>query len=343
MNQRITEPRRYRQPDDKAEISSPRVATAAPRRPFLRPRLASLQVPVLPTLLTLGNGVCGFASACYAVHATPTDRDSLFVAGWLVFAAMVFDTLDGGMARLMRQTSRFGAELESLCDAISFGAAPAFILIQIAPAYDSRLLWVIAAVYLACTMLRLARFNVQTQSDDQHHSFTGLPSPAAGATVASLAMVIAMEPSQTLPGLIRNWLPSHAAILPQLHNAVPVIAVVVAALMVSRVRYPHLVSQMVHGKRHVGHLLQVLFAVVAFIALGVWAAPLVLGTYIATAPLQAVWQLWQRPAQAAGRQAVLPRPVHSPRGNEVRSVADYTNPALPPRDNPAQEEARRIR
>jgi CDP-diacylglycerol--serine O-phosphatidyltransferase len=319
------------------------VATAAPRRALLRPRLASWSVPVLPTLLTLGNGVCGFASACYAVHATPTDRDSLFVAGWLIFAAMVFDTLDGGMARLMRQTSRFGAELESLCDAISFGAAPAFILIQIAPAYDSRLLWLIAALYLACTMLRLARFNVQTQSDDQHHSFTGLPSPAAGATVASLAMVIAMEPSKTLTGLVRDWLPNHAATLPQLHNAAPVIAAALAALMVSRIRYPHLVSQMVHGKRHAGHLAQLVFALIAFIALGVWAAPLVLGTYIVAAPLRAVWQLWRRPAPAAARQASASRPVHVARGSDGRSGADYTNPALPPRDNPAQEEARRIR
>src|SRR5205814_8124369 len=99
-------------------------------------------------------------------HGTPeaTAADELhFVwAGWFILFAMLFDMLDGYVARLSRTASAFGGELDSLCDAISFGAAPAFLLLKLGPgwapsAYLHQLLAGIAALYLACTVLLLAR------------------------------------------------------------------------------------------------------------------------------------------------------------------------------------------
>src|SRR5579863_4728254 len=93
---------------------------------------------VLPTMLTLGNAVCGFGAITFAAKVGLRERsgwgqsdiDCLWIAAVLVFLAMVFDMLDGRAARWAKQTSEFGAQLDSLCDAISFGVAPAVILIK---------------------------------------------------------------------------------------------------------------------------------------------------------------------------------------------------------------------
>src|ERR1043165_9031388 len=94
----------------------------------------------IPTMVTLGNLVCGFASIMLAmrannipvmlppgaVHYKPDDY--LYLAGILIFVAMIFDVLDGSVARLTKSTSKFGMEMDSLCDVVSFGAAPAVLV-----------------------------------------------------------------------------------------------------------------------------------------------------------------------------------------------------------------------
>src|SRR5206468_4325471 len=99
---------------------------------------------VLPTLLTLGNAACGFGAITFAAKWAGADPStSLFTASCLIYLAMLFDALDGSAARWTKQTSEFGAQLDSLCDAISFGAAPAFLMLQFSLSrdYSSRLLW----------------------------------------------------------------------------------------------------------------------------------------------------------------------------------------------------------
>src|SRR5690606_5178394 len=160
------------------------------------------------------------------------------------------DVLDGGVARLTRQTSRFGAELDSLCDAISFGVAPAFVLFKLAGYQHPRLLWPIAAVFMLCTILRLARFNVETAADDAHDSFSGLPSPAAAATVASFAVVAPNESALLVPRTLRYFVPVDWVALPYIQTVLPLMALLLAGLMVSRVRYPHVVNRALHGGLH---------------------------------------------------------------------------------------------
>jgi CDP-diacylglycerol--serine O-phosphatidyltransferase len=175
------------------------------RRAYIR------SVYFLPSLATLGNAVCGFGAMYVAALAamgsaatmspdkwTVWWADHGFVgAAYLIFVAMIFDALDGRLARLTRHTTDFGGQLDSLADVISFGAAPAFIALQLfrsefpnVNVVVSRLIWAIGALYFSCAAIRLARFNVSNEHGEQHHfSFLGLPSPGAGAAVTAAGIL----------------------------------------------------------------------------------------------------------------------------------------------------------
>ncbi|HZU38807.1 MAG TPA: CDP-diacylglycerol--serine O-phosphatidyltransferase [Gemmataceae bacterium] len=221
------------------------------------------KIAILPTLLTLGNAICGFAAIAYASKINPgqpgTER-FFAISGWLIFAAMVFDALDGYVARLSRVASKFGAELDSLCDAISFGLAPAYLLMRMGPGWEPlpslhQALAGIAALYMVCAILRLARYNVETAADPASSKrFRGLPSPGAAGCIAALGLV-----RGTLPQLAHDFRWLDMSIAQQaLQIWATVGALVVALLMVSRVPYPHLTKQMLRGRRHFSHLIQVL-------------------------------------------------------------------------------------
>ena len=115
--------------DETADVSVEGAdGTAGTQRSALakkRRRRRRLTLAVLPTMLTLGNAVCGLASISVAMSVSPNEPDghALFVAGILIFAGMLFDALDGSAARMTGQESQFGAQLDSLCDAITFGTA----------------------------------------------------------------------------------------------------------------------------------------------------------------------------------------------------------------------------
>src|SRR5271163_2766120 len=118
---------------------------------------------------------------------------------------MVFDMLDGYVARLSKTASDFGGELDSLCDVVSFGVTPAFLLLKLGPGWDvplwHQLLAGIAALYFACTALRLARFNVENNPDPSSHKrFRGLPSPGAAGCIAALAIL-----RGEFPAAIASW------------------------------------------------------------------------------------------------------------------------------------------
>lgn len=226
------------------------------------------KIAILPTLLTLANAVCGFAAIAYASKIPQTDASEYFFAlsGWLIFGGMIFDALDGYVARLAKSTSKFGAELDSLCDAVTFGAAPAYLLMQMGPGWDRpqlhQVLAGIATLYMVCTLLRLARYNVESTADPSNGKrFRGLPSPAAAGCLASLAILrgsIGEHFAGVDASMVRSIVETWATLG----------AFVVALLMVSRVSYPHLTKQImgsVRGKRHFSHLIQLL--VVGFVIL----------------------------------------------------------------------------
>ena len=269
-----------------------------------RPRVFA----VLPTLLTLGNAACGFGAITFAakVGPEPNPGNHLFVAALLIFIAMLFDALDGSAARWARQTSDFGAELDSLCDGISFGIAPAFIMLQfirydhtyggvLEPPFDfdiyhPRLLWVIALLFAVCALLRLARFNVETDEDDSHDYFSGLPSPAAAGTVASIPIAmrgikeLAFDTQATdAARQAAEWL------IPAVKVALPLVTLAVACLMVSRIRYAHVFNQLFRGQRSRQHVIQLVFSIAAVFLVQEMAVPLIFGYFAFASPLRAGW------------------------------------------------------
>ena len=145
----------------------------------LTPRRETLQrgIIILPSAFTLGN-------LFFGMHAiVAASRGDLVWAGWFIIFAGILDMLDGRIARFTRTGSKFGAELDSLVDAISFGVAPGFIMYQIYFA-DTQWSWTLSFVYVTAVVVRLARFNVE-QGGEAKRYFHGLPSPAAGMFLAS--------------------------------------------------------------------------------------------------------------------------------------------------------------
>lgn len=150
---------------------------------------------VLPNLLTTGNLFFGFYSAIHAIQG------KFVIAAFTLVAAALFDLLDGRVARLTRTTSAFGAEYDSLCDLISFGLAPALLLYLWALEPFGRLGWMMSFLYLTCSALRLARFNVHNDEIVDSY-FRGLPTPMAAGIVASSVLAfkdLELNPYGSLP------------------------------------------------------------------------------------------------------------------------------------------------
>lgn len=134
-------------------------------------------VSLLPSLFTLANLFCGWACVVHAM------RGEFATAAPFIGVAVVLDMLDGRIARMTGTTSEFGVQLDSLADLISFGMAPAVLAFQWGLIPLGRMGWAVGFVYLTAAALRLARFNIQTNTD--HRYFIGLPSPAAAGLVAA--------------------------------------------------------------------------------------------------------------------------------------------------------------
>jgi CDP-diacylglycerol--serine O-phosphatidyltransferase len=205
----------------------------------------------LPNLMTAGNLFCGFvavikciqarlmtdAGEYAAAHVGLTALELYTQAVWCILLAVVFDSLDGRLARLGGRTSLFGAEFDSLADVVSFGVAPALMVffLILAPRGEYQwfreLGWFIAFIYLLCGAVRLARFNVITNpllhraEAESNKDFVGLPIPAAAGTVASLVLLLIALAERERD--LRQW-----------SLGLPFLLMLVSFLMVSTIRYP---------------------------------------------------------------------------------------------------------
>jgi CDP-diacylglycerol--serine O-phosphatidyltransferase len=246
---------------NKYRIVANRPARPRPRRGrlFRRDRKQRVKyITILPSLITIFNGVFGFMAIALAskeVKPGAGQWSCFAVAGYMVLAAMFADMLDGRLARMSQSTSSFGGQLDSLCDMISFGVAPAFIMLKLVEyklelstaiigGFLHRFIWLAAFAYIACAAIRLARFNVENEENEAAHmSFVGLPSPGAAGVVVSLII------------FQQNEVPT----LDLLVYLLPFITLGVALLMVSQIRYPHLLNVYLTGKKPFGHLIWILF------------------------------------------------------------------------------------
>jgi CDP-diacylglycerol---serine O-phosphatidyltransferase len=239
-------------------------------------------VPNVITLLALCAGLTGIRLAF-------EERYELALAA-IVFAAML-DAVDGRVARMIRGTSRFGAELDSLADFVNFGVAPGLILYHWGLSPLGNMGWIAAMVFAICAGLRLARFNVQIEDPGRPqwagNFFTGMPAPAGAITVL-LPMYLGFL-GLHVPGLVTL-----------------IYTLVIAALMVSRL--PVLSGKQIGNRVPPEMVLPVIVVVVLFIALLVsypWEV-LSVGTlaYLACLPLG--WWLQQRYLQADAALAAAP-------------------------------------
>lgn len=205
----------------------------------------------------------GYASRGLIVEGMFFNRPGLTffaLSGYMVFFAMIADMLDGRVARWSNTTSSFGGQLDSLCDAISFGVAPAFLMLKVVEvrlrsvhtqnpmlgSFLSKAIFLFAAVYVCSTVIRLARFNVENEeSESAHMSFTGLPSPAAAGTIVSLVVF----QQDLLPKLARYTETVFQVLEEAIIWSLPVVALVSGLLMISRIRYPHVLNQYLRGKK----------------------------------------------------------------------------------------------
>ncbi len=262
----------------------------------------------LPSLATLGNAICGFA-AIYVAGLDPANAGAdwwthwfanhrFLAAAYLIFLAMVFDALDGRLARFTRHTTDFGGQLDSLADVISFGVAPPFLALQLfrheilnLPVAISRLIWAFGAIYLSCAALRLARFNVSNEHGEQHHfSFLGLPSPGAAGTVGGLVLMqqgLALHRSESMDKLALAcvWL-------------LPFIVLLTGLLMVSAIRYPHLVNKYLRGKRSMARLLITLSFLLLIVVAHRYVLALGTLAYALSGPISVAylhWWPWRAP------------------------------------------------
>src|SRR5205807_6756018 len=151
-------------------------------------------------------------------------RGEFYRAGWYIFFAGILDTLDGRVARLSKTGTRFGAELDSLVDVVSFGVAPAFLIYQLEFASGGQAEWIFCYFYVMAAAIRLARFNI-TQAGRAKRSFIGLPSPAAGMTLATFYPF-------TTTALYQQVF----RVLPR-HHLMQFLMIGLTILMVSNVRY----------------------------------------------------------------------------------------------------------
>ncbi len=169
----------------------------------------------LPNIFTLLNLFCGYLSLLYVFEG------EFFKASLGILIAIFFDVLDGRLARLSGQVTKFGKELDSLADLVSFGIAPAFLIYRFSLVSFGWQGWLISFLYTACVALRLARFNVRSTPLSY---FEGLPSPAGGALISSIILLLLflrIEPE---------------------YRSYPLLFLVclVAFLMVSPIKYPTL-------------------------------------------------------------------------------------------------------
>jgi CDP-diacylglycerol--serine O-phosphatidyltransferase len=221
------------------------------------------KIHLLPNLLTLGNSFCGLLAIAKGIDAltfSQTDPGLFYTkmesACWLIFIGQLFDALDGKVARMVGGSSLFGAQLDSFSDMLSFGVAPALlakILIEheaskLGYSVHLRLDFVAAAVFAIMAILRLARFNLETEPDESSHQFfKGLPSPgAAGALCATMLMYLALNDPRP-EGLIGELQQQYPWLVkpPFLYWFMPLLAwmmPILGLLMVSRVRYVHTTS-----------------------------------------------------------------------------------------------------
>lgn len=251
-----------------------------------QPRRRLRSLAILPTLITLGNLLCGFAAIHFSMRAmydlgagiaassmpplNPSILErmlpsALSVGAGLIVVGMILDLFDGLIARATRSTTNFGGQLDSLADVVTCGVAPAILMIAfitrelsgdffpspLSEHFMGRAMWIAAAFYVACAAIRLARFNVEHAKEDfDYKTFRGIPSPGAAAVMAALIFFQDQPEGESLRSTIVYILPA--------------VSILLAYLMVSRFPYGKLHRGYLMSKQPVGQFFVLLLLLAVF-------------------------------------------------------------------------------
>ncbi len=193
---------------------------------------------LLPNILTLGGVCLGISSIKFSIDGNYS------LAVTLILFAAILDALDGRIARLIKGTSEFGKELDSLTDFVSFGIAPVFILYFWELNTYGKFGWAITLIYSVCCVLRLARFNltkIDNQQNWKNNFFEGIPSPAGGLLIL-MPLIYELTDFNLIFGV---------------REATPFLTIFIALLMVSKIPTPSLKKITISSKTTIFLLLSV--------------------------------------------------------------------------------------
>ena len=242
---------------------------------------------VLPNLITLLSMFSGFYSIIASLNS---DYER---AAWAIMIASIFDVLDGWVARMTHTATRFGIEIDSLSDVISFGVAPGVLVYTWTLSSFGKVGWVGSFFLVACAALRLARFNVQMGGAEKKH-FTGLPTPASALVIASTVVAY-----QEIIEILEHLQLVRLADVVGKDYWVLALTFLLAGLMVSNITYHSLKEANLKERRPFG----ILVVIVAFLALVAYHPALVLFfvsiTYVAIGLAEALYGLLKRRKPAA--------------------------------------------
>lgn len=185
---------------------------------------------ILPSLFTCGNISCGLLSVF------SSSGGHFIRAAWFLIGALACDIVDGRIARMTKTTSDFGMQLDSLSDLVSFGIAPAIMMYMLVLNTMSKTGIAIAVLFVLCSALRLARFNVLAHKGEIHKHFVGLPTPASAGVIISFVLSYELLGPEEF-ALNFKTIPRLMKLMPAFFKAMPIVMIVLSFLMVSNIPY----------------------------------------------------------------------------------------------------------
>lgn len=241
---------------------------------------------ILPSLFTSANMAFGFLSILASINGHFTK------AAWLLVIAIACDMLDGRIARMTKTTSRFGVQMDSLSDLVSFGVAPAIMMYQLVLNDMGKPGIAIAVLYVLAAALRLAKFNVKAEKGKTSNSFEGLPTPASAGLLISFVLSYELFTGQslafkTMPFLMNSTLPAFLQLM-------PVIMVLLTFLMVSNVPYAAFKNFKLSKPKAFQLLVILVFLLVILFAYPQNTFFILFGLYILSGILIYIYKYWSR-------------------------------------------------
>jgi len=225
MKKNIFKRTKFRRPPQKKA----RVIKAPIRVPIRKEELRK-GIYIIPSMFTCGNMSFGILSIISSING------DFARAAWFLVAALGCDILDGRIARMTNTTSMFGMQLDSLSDLISFGTAPAIMMYMLVLKNMGNPGIAIAVLFVLCSALRLARFNVLAQSGEIHKHFVGLPTPASAGVIISFVLSYELLAPEEY-SLNFKTIPVLMELIPTFFKVMPIVIVILSFLMVSNIPY----------------------------------------------------------------------------------------------------------